>query len=102
VPELHQFRLDPTDAASGDRMSQLLSAELDQERTTMRRRRWMGVVAAASVPTGLGALFPRLIAPDLQHAALAIWGGALVVTCAWSVEEWRSQRRLRALLTARR
>ena len=102
MSDFHQFRVDPDDPRSGDHLSRLLSAELEQERATIRRRRWMALVTAASIPVGLGAAAPHLLAPGVQRAALAVWAGALLATCAWLIEEWRGQRRLRALLTAGR
>jgi hypothetical protein len=86
------------DPSSHQRLALVLNVQFQHERLSAWRRAWMLAVAGASVPLGVSALFPHWIAPPLERASLALWAAALVGLGASSLREWRSHRRLRALV----
>jgi hypothetical protein len=100
VSDFFELQVKVGDPATHERLRRVLDEQFHGERLAASRRRWMAAASATSVPIGLLVLFPGWLAPPYTRASLALWSTSLLGLGAWVLAEWRSHRRLRALMNA--
>lgn len=81
-------------------LQSLIEAELAYERGRAARSCFVHFLAAAGVVVWIDAIWPDVLAPDLQLFFLVVFGGALFAAVRTAIEEGVRRRRYECYLKA--